>query len=55
MIGMPTAHNAAALVAQYRIKLRHIYDLWVDTREGINNSMQAIREVYGPESYAYEQ
>lgn len=55
IIGMPMAHNAAALVAQYRIKMRHIYDLWVDTREGINISMQAIREVYGPESYAYEQ
>ena len=48
-------HNAAALVAQYRIKLRHIYDLRVDAREGINIPMQEIREVYGQESYAYEQ
>ena len=54
IIGMPMAHNAAALVAQYRIKMRHIYDLWV-ARKGINIPIQEIREVYGPESYAYEQ
>lgn len=52
---MPMAQNAAALVAQYRIKLRNIYDLWFDTREGINIPIQEIREVYGLESYAYQQ
>ena len=54
-IGLPMAQNAAALVAEYRVKLRSIFDLWIDTREGINIPLQQIRAVYGPESYAYNQ
>ena len=49
------AQNAAALVAEYRVKLRSIFDLWIDAREGINIPLQQIRAVYGPESYAYNQ
>ena len=54
-VGLPMAQNAAALVAEYRVKLRSIFDLWIDAREGINIPLQQIRAVYGPESYAYNQ
>ena len=49
------AQNAAALVADYRIKLRPIFDLWIDAREGINIPLYQIRAVSGPESHAYDQ
>ena len=51
-VGLPMAQNAAALVADYRIKLRSIFDLWIDAREGINIPLHQIRAVYGPESHA---
>jgi hypothetical protein len=49
------AQNAAALVANYRMKLRSIFDLWIDAREGIFIPLHQIREVYGPEAHAYDQ
>ena len=47
------AHNAAALVEQYRIKVRSIYDLWVDMREGEDVTLNDLRNVYGAEAYAF--
>lgn len=48
-------HNAAALVNLYRLKMRSIYDLWVDTREGIEIPLEVLKGVYGQEAHAYQQ
>ena len=45
------AQNAAALVEQYRIKVRSIYDLWVDMREGEAVTLDELKNVYGAEAY----
>ena len=49
------AYNAAALVNLYRLKIRLIYDLWVDTREEIQIPLEVLKGVYGQEAYAYQQ
>ena len=49
------AHNAATLVNLYRLKMRSIYDLWVDTREEIQILFEVLKGVYGQEAYAYQQ
>ena len=46
------AHNAAALVDQYSVKVRSMYDLWVDLREGEDVTLDDLKNVYGAEAYA---
>lgn len=48
-------YNAAALVNHYRLKIRLIYDMWVDTREEIQIPLEVLKGVYGQEAYAYQQ
>lgn len=48
------AHNAAALVNAYRVKLRLIYDLWVDMDDGDPVALDELQNVYGPEAYAFD-
>ena len=47
------AHNAGALVNEYRLKLRSIYDLWVDMRDDEPITLLELRNVYGEEAYAF--
>ena len=47
------AHNAAALVDQYSVKVRSMYDLWVDLREGEDVTLDDLKNVYGAEAYAF--
>ena len=47
------AHNAAALVNAYRVKLRLIYDLWVDMADGDPVTLEELRNVYGAEAYEF--
>lgn len=49
------AYNAAALVNLYRLKIRLIYDLWVDTREEIQIPLDVLKGVCGQEASAYLQ
>ena len=51
--GLPMAHNAAALVNAYRVKLRLIYDLWVDMADGNPVALEELRNVYGAEAYEF--
>ena len=51
--GLPMAHNAAALVNAYRVKLRLIYDLWVDMADGDPVTLEELRNVYGAEAYEF--
>lgn len=53
ILGVPIAHNAAALVEQYRMKVRSIYDLWVDMRDGEAVTLDELKNVYGAEAYAF--
>ena len=46
-------NGAYALVEQYRIKVRSVYDLWVDMREGEDVTLNDLRNVYGAEAYAF--
>ena len=45
--------NANQLVAQYRVKLRKLYDLYLDSNADIPVSLVQLKEVHGDAAYAY--
>ena len=52
-LGVGFAHNAPALVNEYRVKLRKMFDMWVNFKEGVAITLQELKEIYGNEAYAY--
>lgn len=46
-------HNAAFLVNEYREKLKMMYDMWVDLKDGAEITLHDLRVIYGEEAYAY--
>lgn len=52
-IGVAFAHNAPFLVNEYRNKLRSMFDMWIDIKEGVEITLIALKAVYGVEAYAY--
>ena len=51
--GVGFAHNAPILVQEYRAKLRKIFDMWVNIREGVAITLAGLKEIYGEQAYAY--
>ena len=54
IIGVNFAHNAQILVNEYRIKLRNMFNMWVDYREGGIVTLNNLRAIYGAPAYAYD-
>ena len=52
--GVNFAHNAQFLVNEYRIKLRNMFNMWVDYKEGGIVTLNALRAIYGAPAYAYD-
>ena len=51
--GVGFAHNAPFLVNEYRTKLRKIFDMWVDNKEGVAITLNELKDIYGEQAYAY--
>ena len=52
--GVNFAHNAQVLVNEYRIKLRNMFNMWVDYKEGGIVTLNYLRAIYGAPAYAYD-
>jgi hypothetical protein len=52
--GVNFAHNAQFLVNEYRIKLRNMFNMWVDYKEGGIVTLNDLRAIYGAPAYAYD-
>lgn len=46
-------HTMPFMINMYRTKLRKIFDMWVNIREGVAFTLAGLKEIYGEEAYAY--